>query len=80
MNTIGSSYKKALVNWLLVYPLITFLLWLLNPLIATWPLPGRTLLITALVVPIMSFGALPMAFHLQRLIQKKFTATNTRNQ
>jgi antibiotic biosynthesis monooxygenase (ABM) superfamily enzyme len=53
------------VVWLAIYPAITFLLWLIGPQIASWPLPLRTLLVTAVLVPLMVFVLLPV---IQRLL------------
>ena len=44
-------YKLALVTWIGVYPIITGLLAVLGPATATWPLPLRTLLLTAVNGP-----------------------------
>jgi uncharacterized protein len=45
----------AVVVWLAIYPAITFVLWVAGPQIASWPLALRTLLITAVLVPLMVF-------------------------
>jgi antibiotic biosynthesis monooxygenase (ABM) superfamily enzyme len=55
----------TVVVWLAIYPAITFLLWLIGPQIASWPLPLRTLLVTAVLVPVMVFVLLPV---IQRLL------------
>lgn len=49
----------AVVVWLAIYPTITLLLALGGPLIATWPLPLRTLALTVIAVPLMVFLLLP---------------------
>jgi hypothetical protein len=56
--------------WLAIYPAITFLLWLAGPQIASWPLPLRTLLITAVLVPLMVFVLLPVHPPLARAVVK----------
>jgi antibiotic biosynthesis monooxygenase (ABM) superfamily enzyme len=58
-------WKMVVVVWLAIYPSITFLLWLAGPKMASWPLPLRTLAITAVVVPLMVFVLLPA---IQRLL------------
>ena len=52
-------YKLAIVTWIGVYPIITVLLAVLGPAAATWPLPLRTLLLTALMVPTMVWLVIP---------------------
>jgi antibiotic biosynthesis monooxygenase (ABM) superfamily enzyme len=49
----------ALVVWLAIYPTITLLLALGGSAIANWPLPLRTLALTAVAVPLMVFVLLP---------------------
>jgi antibiotic biosynthesis monooxygenase (ABM) superfamily enzyme len=58
-------WKTAVLIWLAIYPSITFLLWLAGPRIASWPLPLRTLAITAVLVPLMVFLLIPA---IQRLL------------
>ena len=52
-------YKLALVTWIGVYPIITGLLAVLGPATATWPLPLRTLLLTAVMVPTLTWLVVP---------------------
>ncbi len=54
--------------WIGIYPLITLLVLLLFPWMAAqqWPLPLRTLLITAIAVLVMTFLILPL---LQKLLR-----------
>ncbi len=56
-----SSLRTTLVTWLAVYPVITMLLAVLEPVIADWPIPFRTLVLTAIMVPVMVIWALPAA-------------------
>jgi uncharacterized protein len=58
-------WKFAVVVWLAIYPSLTFVLWLIGPTIAHWPLELRTLVATALLVPWMVFFMIPA---LQRLL------------
>lgn len=51
--------RMALLVWLAIYPTITLLLALGGDLIATWPLPLRTMALTAVAVPLMVFVLLP---------------------
>jgi antibiotic biosynthesis monooxygenase (ABM) superfamily enzyme len=52
-------YRQALIVWLAIYPTITLLLELGGPVIDGWPLPLRTLALTAVAVPLMVFVLLP---------------------
>ena len=52
-------YKLALVTWIGVYPVITLLLAVLGPATATWPVPLRTLLLTAVMVPTLTWLVIP---------------------
>jgi uncharacterized protein len=52
-------HRMAVVVWLAIYPTITLLLALTGPLTDDWPLPLRTLLLTAIAVPLMVFVLLP---------------------
>ena len=54
-------HKTALLTWAVVYLLITTLLALFEPLLQGLPLPVRTLILTAVMVPAMAYVALPLA-------------------
>jgi antibiotic biosynthesis monooxygenase (ABM) superfamily enzyme len=60
-------HRQALVVWLAIYPTITLLLELGGPVINDWPLPVRTLALTAVAVPLMVFVLLPA---LQRALRR----------
>lgn len=53
-------YKQAVITWLAVYPALTATLAVLGPLMETWPLPLRTLLVTLLLVPVVVYVILPL--------------------
>jgi len=53
------KWKMALLIWLFIYPVITFLFYVLSPFMADWPPFLRTLLLTIILVPLMVFVALP---------------------
>ncbi|MEM7665516.1 MAG: hypothetical protein AAF250_06630 [Pseudomonadota bacterium] len=55
-----SIHKTAMLTWAVVYPLITALLILLEPIVAELAMPLRTLILTAIMVPIMSYLAMPL--------------------
>jgi antibiotic biosynthesis monooxygenase (ABM) superfamily enzyme len=52
-------HRFALLVWIAIYPTITLLLHLGGPVINDWPLPLRTLALTAIAVPLMVFVLLP---------------------
>ncbi|MGI5349532.1 hypothetical protein ACQEU8_15220 [Streptomyces sp. CA-250714] len=57
-----SVHRRALITWLAVYPTITVALGLLGPATATMPLPLRTLILTAVVVPVSAYVLIPALF------------------
>lgn len=55
------KWKMAVVIWLAIYPLITLILVLFGRQLAkVTPTPLRTLLLTAILVPIMVYWAMPL--------------------
>jgi len=52
-------WKVAVVTWLGIFPTVLFLFLTVAPLMADWPLVPRTMVITALVVLIMTWGVAP---------------------
>ncbi|MEM9062205.1 MAG: hypothetical protein AAGD13_17240 [Pseudomonadota bacterium] len=58
---VPSRHQTALLTWAVAYPLITSLLLVLEPLVGGLALPLRTLVLTALMVPIMVYWAVPAA-------------------
>ena len=60
MPSMPPRYKLALLTWGAAYVVITLILALLGPAIAGWPLPLRTLLISAMMVGILTFVVLPV--------------------
>ena len=53
-------WKQAVITWLAVYPALTLTLAVLNPMMETWPLALRTLLVTVFLVPIVTYVLLPL--------------------
>ena len=53
-------HKQALLVWLSIYPLITFLYTLTGSMLADLTLPLKTLVLTLIAVPVMSYGMLPL--------------------
>lgn len=56
-----SRWKLTLVIWMMVYPMITGLGLALNPLLKGRPLLIRNFAMTAIFVPVMVYGAVPVA-------------------
>ncbi len=56
-----NTHKLALLTWAVVYPMITFLLIVLDPLVGNLATPLRTLILTALMVPALVYVAMPFA-------------------
>jgi antibiotic biosynthesis monooxygenase (ABM) superfamily enzyme len=55
-----NRHKMVLLTWLGIYPTITAVLSLLLPvLLPRFPLPIVTLIVTALVVPVMGYVVMP---------------------
>ena len=59
-------YKLALLTWAGAYAVITAILAVLGPLMATWPLLLRTLLLSVLMVVAMTWLVIPSLTRLFR--------------
>jgi antibiotic biosynthesis monooxygenase (ABM) superfamily enzyme len=57
-------YKIAVITWLAIYPALTVTLALLSPVLAPLPLFLRTLILTAVLVPIMVYVLVPAVHRL----------------
>ncbi len=55
-----AKYKMVVVIWLCLFPLASLFNWLLNPHIYSWPQIGKTFIMTLIIVPIMTYIAMPM--------------------
>ncbi|MFJ9696343.1 hypothetical protein [Kitasatospora sp. NPDC101183] len=66
-----SVHRRALITWLAVYPAITTAFALLGPHLARLPLPLRTLVMTALVVPVVVYGLMPLLLKAERRIARR---------
>jgi antibiotic biosynthesis monooxygenase (ABM) superfamily enzyme len=53
------QHKRTFLIWLSIYPLITVLFYALGGWIKDFPLPLKTLVLTAIAVPIVSYILLP---------------------
>lgn len=58
-NPAPPRYKLALLTWVGAYAVITLILAALGPAMAAWPLPLRTLLLSALMAPAMTWLVIP---------------------
>lgn len=60
-----NRHKMVLLTWLGIWPTITGVLALLLPaLLERFPLPVVTLIVTALVVPLMGYVVMPLLLRL----------------
>ncbi|MFF2081381.1 hypothetical protein ACFVXG_42250 [Kitasatospora sp. NPDC058162] len=55
-----SVHRRALLTWLAVYPTITTAFLLLGPHLGSLPVPLRTLVMTAFVVPVVVYALMPL--------------------
>ncbi len=54
-------YKRAVVSALAVFPVVLLVQGAAGVRAADWPLAARTLVLTALVAPALTYGTLPLA-------------------
>ncbi|MBD0691692.1 hypothetical protein [Streptomyces sp. CBMA123] len=67
-----SVHRRALLTWLAVYPTITTAFLLLGPYLGNLPLALRTLVMTALVVPVVVYALMPLLLKAEtRLTRRK---------
>lgn len=59
VSAAPSVHRRALITWLAVYPAITITLGLLGSVTAELPLAVRTLILTAIVVPVVVYALVP---------------------
>ena len=59
-------YKLALLTWAGAFAVITLILAVLGPLMAPWPLPLHTLLISGLMVGALTWVVIPLLTRLFR--------------
>jgi len=59
-NAQPPRYKQAIITWLGVYTALTLVLAALGPMMESWPLPLRTLLVTLVLVPALTWVSLPL--------------------
>ena len=66
-RTYFPKLLPMIAAWLVAFPTITALLFLLAPVIADWPLLARTFVLTLLMVPVISL-ATPVSLQLVRKV------------
>ena|SRR5215211_4840982 len=65
-TTRPPRYKMALLTWVGAYAAITVILDRLGPMMATWPLMARTLVISVLMVLTLTWVLIPLLTRLFR--------------
>ncbi|MFE3506148.1 hypothetical protein [Kitasatospora sp. NPDC059160] len=58
--SVPSVHRRAVLTWLAVYPTITTAFLVLGPHLGSLPVPLRTLVMTALVVPVVVYALMPL--------------------
>ena len=53
------KWRMTIVSWMGIFPTVSVLLWLVSPLMASWPFLIRTAVFTALVALAMSYLVMP---------------------
>lgn len=71
-----SVHRRLLLTWLAVYPTITVIQELLGTSVAHLALPVRTLIVTALVAPVVVYLALPQIMKADRRIARAWHGRN----
>ncbi|WP_369185198.1 hypothetical protein [Streptomyces sp. Y1] len=66
-----SAHRRALLTWLAVYPTITAAFLLLGPYLGSLPIALRTLVMTALVVPVVSYALMPLLLKAERKLARR---------
>lgn len=59
MPRLTAQMKTALVTWAAIWPSITALLLVMQDMLSMLPIVAQTLILTAILVPWMSFVAMP---------------------
>lgn len=60
----NSQHKRAFLTWLAIYPVITLIFILFGNLLIQLPLALRTLVLTLILVPLLSYVLLPLLFRI----------------
>ncbi|MDJ0642871.1 MAG: hypothetical protein QNJ15_08640 [Erythrobacter sp.] len=70
MSDRMARVRMVAVAWIAVWPTITLLLTIVEPLARGWPLPLRTLLVSAVMVPAMVLVLFPAIDRLLSLVMR----------
>ncbi|MBA3549581.1 MAG: hypothetical protein H0T76_24150 [Nannocystis sp.] len=62
----GPSWKIALLTWIGLWPTVTVVMWVVQPRLQGLPVPVQTLLLTAMIVPLMAWVHMPLLTRLFR--------------
>lgn len=54
-----STHVRVIITWLAIFPLVTLGLLVMMPFTSQWPLVLRTLVLTAVVVPLAVYVVVP---------------------
>ena len=60
-NDEPDRHRLAVLTWLVVYPVLTALLYVGDPVVAPLPLPVRTLVLSGILVPFLVYVGMPVA-------------------
>lgn len=52
-------HKRTFLTWLAIYPLITIMFWIFGEYLMLISLPLRTLVLTLVLVPLLSYVVIP---------------------
>lgn len=52
-------HKRTFLTWLAIYPLITIMFWVFGEYLMLISLPLRTLVLTLVLVPLLSYVVIP---------------------
>lgn len=61
-----TSWKIALLTWIGLWPTVTVVMWVVQPQLQDLPVPVQTLLLTAMIVPLMAWVHMPLLTRLFR--------------
>src|SRR4051812_21975880 len=73
-------YKTVLFTWAAAFPLLTALNVLLGPLLLQLPLPGRTLLLTGLLINLHTYVVVPAYATMRRRARSSRIRRKTREE
>lgn len=59
-------WKIALLSWIGLWPTVTLTMWIVRPHLASLAVPAQTLIMTAMIVPLMTWVLMPTLTRLFR--------------